>query len=279
MKPFKDLTSLYGDPLLLNNYNTAFFDEELPEVGRQWIDNDDMFYLSFRDLNKNEFKINSKNYRSDEFIENHDGVHVLFSGCSHALGEGLADKERWSEIVYDKIKTETKCSGYFNIAKMGNSIQACVINIFKYIEKFSKPDVIFFGVPEINRSIIFSKNVQLFKDIIYINKAKLPDNADLYFDSYNYYKILELFCKYNNIELISFDADIQSPQTLSLKKDFVNFNTYHDLNSRVAMEYIHEYSEKNNGKFDIIARDRCHYGLAVNEFIGKELYKIYKEKK
>ena len=272
---FDNITTNKGKPLFPSQFNNGFFEDGLAVVNEKWITDELNFTRSYRGLNKNDFNVNSKNYRSDEFTNNHSGVHVLFAGCSHALGVGLSDKERWSEIIYNKINSNGDCSGYFNVARSGFSVKGSIINIFKYIDEFGKPDVIFFGVPEINRSIVFSDDNKRYMDVIYRSNGKELDNADLYFESYHHYKILELFCNFSGIRLISFDSDIQAPQDPGVKSTFLNFNTYHDLGVSEAQEYIYEYTKKHKGKFDIIARDRLHFGVAVNSFIAEKLYEIY----
>jgi hypothetical protein len=274
---FDNLTTDKGEPLF-PSINNGFFEEGLSPVHKKWIANDVLFVHSYGELDKNTFNVNSKNYRSDEFTSTHSGLHILFAGCSHALGVGLADNERWSQILYDKINSESSCSGYFNIARSGSSIKGSIINIFKYFEEYEKPDLIFFGVPEINRSITFLTNSNAYLDVTYENNIKYLDNADLYFDSYHYYKMLELFCKGLGIKLISFDSDIQAPDEFGVKSNFTNFDTYHDLVRQDAVDYMYEYSEKNKGRFDMKARDTLHYGVAVNSFIAERLYKIYEAK-
>ena len=39
-----------------------------------------------------EKEINSKNFRSNEFIKKHEGKHILFSGCSVTSGVGLFEE-------------------------------------------------------------------------------------------------------------------------------------------------------------------------------------------
>jgi len=275
VKTFDNLSVDEVNPMF-PRINNGFFEDGLRPVHRKWIDNDSLYRRSYGELDKNELSVNSKNYRSDEFTSFHTGLHILFGGCSHALGEGLADNERWSQILYDNINSDSSCSGYFNIAMTGSSIKGSIINMLKYIEEYGKPDVIFFGVPEINRSITFSMETKVYMDVQYNNNGKI--NANLYFESYHYYKMLELFCKFTGVKLISFDSDIQAPVKSGIKSTFINFNTYHDLGRQDAIDYMYKYSEDNKGKFDMKARDNVHYGVAVNSFIAKRLYEIYEAK-
>ena len=275
MKTFDNLSVDEVNPMF-PRINNGFFEDGLRPVHRKWIDNDSLYRRSYGELEKNELSVNSKNFRSDEFTSSHTGLHILFGGCSHALGEGLADNERWSQILYDNINSESSCSGYFNVATTGSSIKGSIINMFKYIEEYGKPDVIFFGVPEINRSITFLTEKKSYMDVQYENNEKI--NANLYFEGYHYYKMLELFCKFTDVKLISFDCDIQAPVKSGIKSTFINFDTYNDLVRQDAIDYMYKYSEDNQGKFDMKARDSVHYGVAVNSFIAKRLYEIYEAK-
>lgn len=275
MHVFDNLSIDRGDPMF-PRINNGFFEDGLCPVHTKWIKNDSLYRRSYGELDKNELNINSKNYRSDEFTSVHSGLHILFGGCSHALGEGLADNERWSQILYDKINSKSYCSGYFNVAMTGSSIKGSIINMLKYVEEYGKPDVIFFGVPEINRSITFSTENKVYMDVQYKNNGKI--DANLYFESYHYYKMLELFCKFTGVRLIAFDSDIQAPVPFGVKSTFTNFDTYHDLIREDAIDYMYKYSEDNKGKFDMKARDNVHYGVAVNSFIAKRLYEIYEAK-
>ena len=54
--------------------------------------------------------LNSKNFRCEEFESNHEGEHLLFSGCSTTFGIGLEEDEVWSKKLYNRIKDNNKVS-------------------------------------------------------------------------------------------------------------------------------------------------------------------------
>lgn len=159
--------------------------------------------------------INSYGYRSDEFKKNHEGKHVLFAGCSYTWGLGLYKKEIWASMVYEKISSEEKCSGYFNLGTPGTCVTNQVYDIFQYCNKFGNPDVIFYcmpgldrgfdpkSIPEINTISFppFHPNAELMKTekgkYLYSIYFSEMINHISYFSLYQY-------CKSNNIKLYSF---------------------------------------------------------------------------
>ena len=120
-------TYQYNDNTLYSEYPNSFF--HTPEYSLDYIDG-----------NKYLTKTNSLGFRSDEFIKNHNGTHILFAGDCNTMGEGLLMEEVWSNIVYKKISENTKCSGYFNIGVTGSPIYTIVSNIIKYCKNFGNPD-------------------------------------------------------------------------------------------------------------------------------------------
>lgn len=167
----------------------------------------------------NPYVLNSENFRSDEFIENHgDKLHVLFSGCSQTFGEGLPLELTWSKIVYNKINENNICSGYFNIAENGANNFQIISDVYKYILKYGKPDVIIINFTEIFRGYNSYQNelyIEQFDPSIknfktnnknkYFNKSKnkIEINA-LLNHFYEYYLMLEQYCNALSIKLITF---------------------------------------------------------------------------
>ena len=104
-----------------------------------------------------DLKHNSNNFRCEEFKKNHKDTHILFSGCSVTYGQGLLEDEIWAKKLYNKIKQEIPVSGFFNLGVVGIGICDIVANIFKYIDNFGKPDLIFILLPPIQRRYVWNK--------------------------------------------------------------------------------------------------------------------------
>ena len=97
------------------------------------------------------YKYNSEWFRSDNFTKTHDGMHVLFSGCSNSEGVGADIENTWSNMLYKEIKEHHKTSGYFNLGQAGAGIDSIVHNITTYVNKYGAPDILFILIPNILR--------------------------------------------------------------------------------------------------------------------------------
>jgi len=104
------------------------------------------------------YSLNSRGYRSDEFKKHHDGLHVLFAGCSVTFGQGLFLEDTWSKIVYEELAKTNNMSGYYNIAIPGSSKTRVVSEIQNYIDEFSTPDLILINFPDSYRDLDISSS-------------------------------------------------------------------------------------------------------------------------
>jgi hypothetical protein len=243
------------------------------------------------------YKVNSYNYRCDEFTTNHKGKHVLFSGCSNTYGLGLKKEEVWAHKVYNKINEKENSSGYFNIGLSGNNIINSILNIFKYCKKFGNPDTIFINLPCHSRFFDFEKNNMIYKiksyddfyDNYYINKLTI----------YNYYFMLEQYCKTNNIELFSFTWNLYDKYYLKSlydkyyfnknKKIFIkstndifkeyNFETFYYIKEDILNNTLFLLKQKHDNFFFDIARDNKHRGDGIHLYWSNFIYNKYLEKK
>lgn len=228
--------------------------------------------LIYKELN---LKLNSKNFRCNEFIKKHNGMHILFSGCSVTFGNGLFEDEIWSKKLYNKIKENTKVSGYFNLAIAGSNVFDIVTNIFRYMLEFSKPNVIFISLPSVRRYVFHKNEITGLKNLH--NSVYIDGKGDEYSEvarlqSFQYLFILEYFCKIENIKLYCFSYD-----------DFVQYNAmdlnnYFEINKNDLIQFISKYSIDNpQDKFAIKARDNSHYGTAYHEYWSNFCYSLYKD--
>jgi hypothetical protein len=87
-------------------------------------------------------------FRSDDFKVDHDGVHILFSGCSNTEGIGAKKEDIWSYSLNSKFKNS---DGFFNLAKSGWGWEKIIFNFMTYIKKYGKPDYYFILLPNIGR--------------------------------------------------------------------------------------------------------------------------------
>ena len=237
----------------------------------------------FKNQSSVNLTLNSKNFRCEELIGNHEGEHLLFSGCSTTFGIGLEEDEIWSKKLYNRIKEDKKVSGYFNLAMPGIGCLEIVANIFKYIDKFGNPDTIFICLPEIGRNYI-AINEETIKFLNYpedfeaglvrhgtYTKDKDEQSLEvLKINTFHYLLFLELYCKSNNIKLYMFSWDYDFPKmdldTLWFfpKADYIDFFKKH------ADSLIKD-------KFAITSRDNEHVGTAYHLFWCDRLYDMNKK--
>jgi hypothetical protein len=227
-------------------------------------------------------EINENGFRSNSFIDNHDGEHLLFAGCSYTWGTGLSVEEVWSKKLYNLISNKNKCSGFFNLGIPGQSIIHQIFYIFKYCKIYGNPDCIFFNIPDLGRFYDYDDNEELFYHSAY------QDNKIINVLSYQYYFMLERYCLENNIELYSFSwCDSQSfnkKSIFNIKKtinpDILrNFKTFYSTTIEKTLNFVFDYKEKNkNMKFLEIARDRDHLGVAYHEYWSNFIFEKYELK-
>lgn len=212
------------------NYLTS--DNKLSKV--YWSEHGNPPYKKIVKGSSVEYKLNSSGIRCDDFIYKHNKEHILFAGCSISAGIGIDLKDTWCYKVHQNFK---ETSGYFNISLPGGSISEIVFNVFKYISKYGNPNFIFILLPNIARDLRYIKEN-------FINQFV-----------YNEYLSLNLYCKSNNIKLIT---SSWSPKELSdVLKDF---STFFEADTSSMYQY----------EGTIIAEDKKHPGTAIHSFWHNE---------
>ena len=170
-------------------------------------------------------ELNSLHFRSNEFVTEHDGYHVVFLGDSNTFGEGLEVDETWTKIVYEHINSKVGCSGYFNLAMPGRSIPDMISNLYRYMRTYGTPDAIFINLTEFVRSYGFDRVNQWPCTVRYSQGNLKP----LELLAHDYYMMLEDYCRHLCIMLVSFtwdtspDNDEKTTQDLFLESGFKTF--------------------------------------------------------
>jgi hypothetical protein len=109
-----------------------------------------------------EYALNSDLFRCDHFKTSHEGIHILFSGCSVSEGIGIKKEDTWSHILYKKLSEEKTVDGYFNLAHAGNGHHQIINNFLEYIKRYGKPDIFVVLHPNIERQYKFLKEENIF---------------------------------------------------------------------------------------------------------------------
>ena len=221
-------------------------------------------------------EINSLNFRCDEFIKNHEGLHIVFTGCSNTWATGLKYEEGWAYKTYKKISEETKCSGYFNLGVLGSSLEAQIFNLFRYFKEYGNPDVLFINFPDALR--FYYHEDDTYFDAFY----KKSSEPILKLLAFQYYLMLDQYCKSNNIQLYSFTwvaahQKIPAGHTI-VEVPLESFDTYYPIDSEDINTYVKKQKVLHKAnKFLEYARDDAHPGIAFNDYWSKFIYDIYKK--
>jgi hypothetical protein len=103
------------------------------------------------------YRYNEHFYRSDTFTNNHDGLHVVFGGCSNTEGVGSPIDRTWSHLLYEELSKKYKMSGYFNLGKGGYGWHKIISSFLEYERNFGTPDVFFVLHPNLLRDYYWDK--------------------------------------------------------------------------------------------------------------------------
>jgi hypothetical protein len=225
---------------------------------------------------KNEF--NNNGYRCDNFTNKHDGLHVIFSGCSYTFGSGLELEDTWAKKIYNKIKLNEKVCGYFNLGVNGTSIINQVTDLFKYFYTYGNPDIVFYSVPDLTRFYALDIQTNEIIDAFYDKQSQILINVL----SYQYYLMLHQYCKSNKIKLISWTWFFSEDKNATDFKDshIDTFDTYYSYDLKKMEKYVYDYVKSNPyEKNSLISMDGVHLGKAYHEYWADFIYKKYIELK
>jgi len=233
--------------------------------------------------------VNSNGFRSDEFIKEHDGKHILFSGCSNTFGIGLEKEEIWANIVYNKISKNEKCSGFFNLGAPAAGIDYICFNLFKYFKFYGNPDLLFINLPNQLRMFHYNKNL----DQTLLKVSNIDPYEILEFLNLQYYFMLEQYCFANKIKLFSFSWDhfrqydglpdlvikkISQEKNIKSTNELFNennFNTFYYINFKEIVNEVANLRTKYDNLHFMLARDYSHYGNGYHIYWADFIYNKY----
>lgn len=223
---------------------------------------------------------NSFEYRSDEFKKNHDNKHIVFMGCSETEGADHGLDEAWAYILYKKISEKEKLSGYYNLAVSGHGITIQVLTLMEYINKFNKPDEIFFLIPETVRTMLYLNgsnsgfhaiNLRGSRDSLVIDFSE-EHFVNAHFNSIISLKFLESYCKEAKIKL--FWSTWYAEEEILL--DSYGFENYFSLNMKNAQTIIEnnfkKYEDKTKSVSYNLTKNDGHKGLVFHKYWAEQFY-------
>jgi hypothetical protein len=228
------------------------------------------FFRTFGEIERNipetediSYITNSCGHRSDEFKKNHDGLHILFAGCSTTFGEGLPYMSNWSGNLYNKISKDIKTSGYFNLSFLGGSTELIIANINKYIINYNSPDILFIHIPESIRGMFYWSGYQY-----YISRDNNQLKQQNLWYVYNMMLALEITCKYANTKLLWTTWD---------ESDNEFYKKASCLDGFIPITHADIFISSNNKeekKYNYygIGRDNAHPGLKYSDGLSNIFY-------
>lgn len=124
--------------------------EKFEALGLEW---SDKLVYGFDELDnpiyfdkKNQYKLNSLGYRSEEFDGSAD---LLYAGCSNTFGMGIPEEGIWGTVLAKKLGLS-----YVNLSKQGASVEWIVKNIFSYLSTYGNPKEIYCLFPDLYRILL-----------------------------------------------------------------------------------------------------------------------------
>ena len=241
-----------------------------------------------------EYKYNDMFFRSDNFTTSHDGLHILFSGCSESEGVGDNIENAWTNILYNKISQDTKCSGFFNLSRSGWGWSKIITNALIYFEKYGYPDVYFILLPNHQRmhkfykkdtGDSFWKHEQLYPKGSYAKISNNNNNEKIFSEEKEYnedfikfllsWKLFNKICTDNNIKLIFStwdELDSDNIANLNMFENFLNM----DLNNNCGT-YINKWYESNKKNKTDLKKRYGHHGVVIHNFWADSFYSVWKE--
>jgi hypothetical protein len=232
-----------------NEYTTTFYERQ------QGVKNDASIT----------YKINSSGQRCDEFKKNHEGKHILFSGCSFTFGESLPYKKNWAGYLYDKLNKAHNLSGYYTVAYPGGGVDVITNNIYKYCDIYGNPDAIFLLIPEASRKILWG-NDKYYSIISPYERYPYDVNQgfeNAVYSTYHYMHNLEIFCNKLNIKLMWSSWHQEEARLYNN----MNFKNYIHIEHDEIIKKANNYKEINSPYYGS-ARDNCHPGLMFSDGVS-----------
>jgi hypothetical protein len=246
----------FNGHILAGGYRSSFSkinDKLYPNL----IDSQDVLLGDYNDFDfKNKDFINLDGYRSDNFKKNTKD-DIVFLGCSQTVGVGVDQSFIWPRKVRDEISPGNNLN---NLSLPSASTEEIVYNFFKYCYIYGNPGTVFFLMPDIHRG---------FEPILELAQLRVMQ----------FYQILEIYCKINNIKLISSTWEIEPLNGLDQSlNDFFDgrFDTFYKINKQKYAQDINDFIEKNSHeKYLLVARDQIHMGIAMHHATAKFMVEKY----
>jgi hypothetical protein len=221
------------------------------------------------------YKYNNEFFRSNDFTANHDGKHILFSGCSEGEGVGGNIEDSWTHMLYNKISKKEKCSGFFNLSRAGWGWSKIITNALIYFKKYGYPDVYFILLPNHQRKHIYNHENEKLE---YGQLPKWENNLltkAQYLEEFvfflNHWKTFNELCKLNNVKLIFSSYDKLDKNNLKRSP----FKNYFMMDDEELIEFAENHYKNNELKKDDITKRDGHSGRIIHSYWAEKFYNYY----
>lgn len=240
--------------------------------------NSEISYRTIYDDKNLTYVMNNYTHRCEDFNKLDTSKHnILFAGCSATFGDGLPYKNTWDYILYDQLSKTNNLGPFNSLSYPGGSVSKIITNILKYCNSFGMPNEIYLMLPDYSRNVIFDKNDNSFSSTISIDyfQNKILNNMipeNLFFEFQNYYRMLEIFCKTNNIKLVSCSWDISTTMLMS-KLDFDTFYFLDYTDDDFFGNFDIDLIDKRYHRYASEARDGHHFGIMSHHWFANNFLK------
>jgi hypothetical protein len=232
------------------------------------------------------YRLNSAGLRSDEFLVEHNGGHILFAGCSVTAGEGLLLEQTWAYKTYQKIQESNKLSGFYNVAVPGLSIIETISQIFRYITLYGNPSDIFINFPDPEREYYYLSSLD-FRKVDHVGDITDPMDlvniAQVNAVVVGAYLGLLAYCRSVGIRLYldtwspsawrnGLDHNIGDPRSNFLDLDLSDRSVQI---SKHVKEYKKAHRNDPYSDYFYDAMDGLHFGIGVHDYYSEVAYQKY----
>lgn len=281
----KELDKTWGNWVFDSKRNA---DDSNESIEYNYTTDQNFYYLSKipveNIINKNIkvlYKYNKDWFRCDNFTKNHNGLHILYAGCSNTEGVGSNIEDTWSHMLHVKLSNFNDISGYFNLAKGGYGLHKILNNFIFYIKEYGKPDYFFVLAPNVlrgwkweNDTWIYDQHVPYGTDPSRLDEQLLDHRKELpnWFTLMN---ALEAICNTNNIKFLWTTWD--DNETINIVKSELFNDSFFPLPKKIESSIEQYRPGLRLQKDDIRARDG-HPGRVIHEIWADHFIKKIKER-
>ena len=198
--------------------------------------------------NKNiEYRFNKLGLRMSKDLDELKKDILYVSGTSFSMGIGLAEEDRYSDILANKLSLD-----YINYSGPTFSIKLQVYTFFNYIQKYQIPKICVFEYPILTGYTFLDKEHAL----TFTGGSHYPRNYQKYIDAYDilketdyfrsealvYSNILRQYCKNIGCKLIEIsynhNDEFAKENTVVIDMDLIDRT---NIDQRYARDIIHRH--------------------------------------